>query len=90
MRRLVERTGLEGSSPKPLVPPESTRIPQASEFVETPKALSRAQAYHRHEFPVEIPSRSGPSCSNSSHSRMMLRPATEPRNVVALCRHAEL
>ena len=55
MRRLVERTGLEGSSPKPLVPPESTRIPQASEFVEIPTALSRAQANDRHELPVEIP-----------------------------------
>src|SRR4029453_17350331 len=39
----------------PLVPPESRRIPQASEFIEIPTALSRAQANDRHELPVEIP-----------------------------------
>src|SRR4029453_17202716 len=39
----------------PLVPPESRRIPQASEFIEIPKALSRAQADNRRELPVEIP-----------------------------------
>ena len=40
---------------EPLVPPESTRIPQLRNPLRFRKALSRAQADHRHELPVEIP-----------------------------------